>query len=279
MERKPVKTYYYKDLLNDDFFETLTIKKKPVTSEYKYVNTSKTYRFWQFIITYFVAVPLLSTIMRLKHGVKVKNRKILKQVKGQAFFLYGNHTQNLDSALPQSILLPTRKVHMLSHPAATSIKGLRTVVGMLGALPLPESSTNFRASVNFLKAMDFYVKKKRVIAIYPEAHIWPYYTDIRPFGDLSFMYPVQANAPVVAFVTTYQKRFLRKAPRMVVTLSEVFYPNPNLEKFAARSELRDKVYNFMIAHAHQPNNYVYYEYKHISEKPTEEHEEKAAKQA
>ena len=67
-----------------------------------------------------------------------------------------------------------------------------------------------------------------MLAIFPEAHIWPFYTGIRPFSATSFRYPEKLNAPVVAMVTTYRKAArsvsLFRRPGMTVTLSEPFYP-------------------------------------------------------
>lgn len=259
MPKTKSKTYYYQDLLHDDFSGT-QIKQVPIDENYKFLRRGFFFRIGAFILTFLIALPILWLILKCKHGVKVKNRKVLKKVKGKAYFLYGNHTQSADSYIPQVAINPGRKTFVLSNPDATSIKGLKTIVEMLGAIPLPDPLKNFKASKNFLKALDYYVKHKKVIAIYPEAHIWPYYTGIRPFLSNSFVYPVNYNAPVIAMVTTYKERRLRKTPRMIITLSEVFYPDSNISKSEAREKLRESVYSFMVNHASKSDNFAYNTY-------------------
>lgn len=256
---KTKKTYYYSDPLNDDFSGT-QIKQVPIDENYQFIRKGFFYRLGAFILTFFIALPILFIFLKVKHGMKVKNRKVLKKVKGKAYFLYGNHTQSADSYIPQVAINPCRKTYVLSNPDATSIKGLKTIVQMLGAIPLPDATSNFKASKNFLKALDYYVKNNKVIAIFPEAHIWPYYTGIRPFLSNSFGYPVNYNVPVIAMVVTYKKRKFRKTPRLIITLSEVFHSDQSLPKKEAREKLRNEVYDFMVKEAENPTNYAYYEY-------------------
>lgn len=104
------------------------------------------------------------------------------------------------------------------------------------------------------------------ITIYPEAHIWPYYTKIRPFSDILFRYPVKENAPSVAMVVTYRKRtglfrFMKK-PGMTVTLSEPIYPDMNLTAKDAQEKLRDCIFAEMtkIAEGREQVEYIHYVY-------------------
>lgn len=64
--------------------------------------------------------------------------------------------------------------------------------------------------------------------IYPEAHIWPFYTGIRPFPDTSFRYPVQQKLPVFCLTNTYQRRGKSHIPQIVTYLDGPFYPDAEL---------------------------------------------------
>ena len=57
---------------------------------------------------------------------------------------------------------------------------------------------------NFINAIETHLNRKHPITIYPEAHIWPYYTKIRPFRDVSFRYPIQYKKPTFCMTNTYQ---------------------------------------------------------------------------
>lgn len=81
--------------------------------------------------------------------------------------------------------------------------------------------------------------------IYPEAHIWPYYTDIRNFKPDSFMYPVENNKPVFCFTNVYKKRKFSKRPKVVTYVDGPFYPYDDLSKRENMEMLRDNVYNAM----------------------------------
>ena len=109
----------------------------------------------------------------------------------------------------------------------------------LGAIPLPDTREAYR---NFNACINGRIEKKHAVVIYPEAHIWPYYTKIRPFPDGSFGYPCKDGTPVFCFVNTYQKRKNRKKPRMTTYIDGPFYPDMSLSLKERRKTLRDEVY-------------------------------------
>ncbi len=92
-----------------------------------------------------------------------------------------------------------------------------------------------------------------MIAIYPEAHIWPYYTKIRPFDEKSFRYPVDFDKPVFSFTNTYQKRKFSKKPKMVTYVDGPFFPDASVPKKARQLKLRNEVYDAMTKRS-QANN-------------------------
>ena len=119
----------------------------------------------------------------------------------------------------------------------------------------------------FLNTIEEKIKKGYSITIYPEAHIWPYYTGVRPFKDSSFYYPVKFDAPVVAFFTAYSKptglfKKLKKA-NITVYVSEPFYIDKEKSQKQAQTELRDNVYNWMceMSKKHSTHNVIEYIYK------------------
>lgn len=53
----------------------------------------------------------------------------------------------------------------------------------MGALPLPDDAV---ATKNFLQAVETRIGEKHAVTIYPEAHIWPYYTKNTTFSGYLF---------------------------------------------------------------------------------------------
>ena len=132
----------------------------------------------------------------------------------------------------------------MAGPDTFSISGIRYLVTTLGAMPVG-------FDIESLKEMMDAVKKryaqKACITIYREAHIWPYYTCIRKFKDVSFAFPVGLDSPVVAMVVTYRKRkgpskLIFKHPKVTVYCSEPMYVNPNLGRIVAKTDLCERVY-------------------------------------
>lgn len=259
------KVQYYEDLLNDDFVG-IQIKNKQPLKNIKYVHKHFLFKSGSKLLTFLIAVPILRLLLLFKNGLVIKNKKVLRKVRGKAYFLYGNHTLDGDAYIPQAAINPFRKTYVIANPDAISIKGLRVIVQMLGAIPLPDINSDKAGTKAFLEAIDTHVKGKKCIAVYPEAHVWPYVTFIRPFKSNNFHYPVKHNVPVIAMTTTFRKRLLFKTPRVVITLSKVFYPNNTLSVASAKEELRNSVYDFMVKEANNPKNYTYIKYLHISEK-------------
>ncbi len=253
------KIIYYRDELHDDFAGN-NIKTKTLPEKFRYVHRNPLWLLAEFLLYRVIATPIVWLISKVFFGLRFENRKALKKLRETGYYMYGNHTQAMmDAYIPALAAFPQR-AHILTGPDAFSIPGIRSLVQMLGGMPLSDNLARFR---QMMEALELHMKQKRAVAIYPEAHIWPWYTGIRPFVDASFSYPVKQNMPVVAFVTTYRKRkvFKKLWPCITVTFSEPFYPDPALSAAKARKALRDRAYRFMCERAARPDNYVYLEYR------------------
>ncbi len=254
------KVIYYSDLLNDDFAGN-SIKKKDVDENFKFVHKSKLWNIVADIVYYVIAVPLVYLMCKIILGLKFKNRKALKKLRKSGYYLYGNHTQMLDAYLPSMAAFPKR-AYILANADAVSLPCLKNIVTMLGVIPIP---TKLSGMKKFLDAISTRFQENACIAVFPEAHIWPFYTGIRPFKSTSFKYPVKENAPVVAMVTTYRKRLFFKRPAMTVTISEPMYIDNSLPIHEAQEEIRNRVYDFMVSVSQSEENIEYIRYIDKSE--------------
>lgn len=265
--REP-KIVYYQDELNDDFAGT-KINTKTIDKDFKYIRKNFIWRFFSWILYYIIAVPIVAFYCFVIRGVKIKNKKAVRRAKKgrkEGIFFYCNHTYILDVFNANMVSVPYRN-QILASEDTFSIPGLRTIVQMLGAVPVPKDLATLR---KFNNAIEYHIKHKKNITVYPEAHIWPYYTGVRPFRDASFTYPVNLNAPVIAVFTAYSKptglfKKLKKT-NMTVIVSDPIYPDTSKPVKEAKKELRDKVYEFMCDCSKKYSTYDYVVYKHISEK-------------
>ncbi len=252
------KTIYYSDLKNDDFANTV-FEPKPLPENYPFAVDNPLWRIAEFLLYRLIATPLVWLIAKIGFGLKIRNRRTLRKLRGTGYYLYGNHTQGMMDAYTPTLVSFPKAAHIVVSPQTVSIPVVGGIVRLLGAIPVPGNAKGMRA---FTKALSMRTKQKRAVTVYPEAHIWPWFTGIRPFPNGSFAYPVKDGVPAVAFVTTYRKRrLLRKLPPLLtVTVSEPFYPDLSVSERTAKQKLRDEIYDFMLGEASRPDNYAYYEY-------------------
>jgi 1-acyl-sn-glycerol-3-phosphate acyltransferase len=245
MKKTQPKVIYYKDELNDEF-SSAEITPRKIGGDYKYERNSVLDKILHFLLYRIVEIPVAFCYLKLKFGHKIVNRQAIKPYLGKGCFIFGNHTQALaDPCVPTFITFPHR-ANIVVHPNNVSIKIIGKCTPYLGAIPLPD---DMAASRNFLKCIESRLKKNQAIFIYPEAHIWPYFTGIRNFPSASFHYPVKYNTPVFCFTNTYKARKHRKTPRMVTYVDGPFFPNEELPLMQRKTELRDRVYACMCKRA------------------------------
>jgi len=262
---------YYSDELNDDFAGT-DITARRIDADYDYVPSSPLWKTAAFVLYRIIATPLVWLLCKLVCGLRIKNRKALRSLRGKGFFMYGNHTNGMADAFTPTLAAFPHRAHIIVNPDAVSIKGLGTIVAMLGAIPLPATLSGMKA---FRKAIDCRYTQNRAVAIYPEAHIWPYYTGVRDFPAASFEYPVRLGAPCIAFAATYRRRklFCKLPPLMTITLSEPIYPDSSLPDREAKQKLRDEVYSFLSAEICTDDNFEYIKYVRRKNEPAGQNEE------
>ena len=239
---------YYSDELNDEFSGS-SVKPKTISSKYKYISKNPFYSVMSFIAYRLIATPIAFVYKWIK-GIKIENKEVLKRCKGKGFFVYANHTNRAsDVLLPHIISFPT-KTYTVVASENMNIPGLWGATKMLGALPLPSSLEGTR---NFVNAIEKRIVQGYPVLIYPEAHIWPYYTSIRPYKSTSFRYPVKFQDPSYCYTTTYQQNGRKKTPKIVIYVDGPFYPNKSLSLKEQQDDLRDRIYACMLERSKNSN--------------------------
>lgn len=242
---KRERVIYWRDEMNDEH-STAKIVPRRIDGSYKYIRTSVWSRVAHFFWYRVIATPIAFLYVKLFHRQKFVGREKLGKYKREGYFIFGNHTHHLcDAVIPSLITLP-KDCYVIVHPSNVSMPYLGRVTPSMGALPLPDDRAAYR---NFIAAIKKRITDGAAVAVYPEAHIWPYYTGIRPFTDASFSYPVRLGTPVFAFTNVYKRRRLSKKPRIVTYIDGPFLPNDTLRADEARRALRDEVYAAMCERA------------------------------
>ena len=255
MSRKQ-RVIYYKDELNDDFANN-NIKTKPLGKKFKYIHTNLFFRMFEFTLYYVIASPLIFVLQKVVSHQKFIDKNKIRQVKKDGYFIYSNHTQHMNDAYIGPLSSWPKKSFVIANPDATSIKGIRNIIQALGVIPLGVTMSENKKMLN---CIDTRINQKKAIMIYPEAHIWPYYTKIRPFPYQSFKYPVKFNKPIFVLTNCYQKRKLSKKPKIITYVDGPFYPDINLTDTEAAKQLRQIAYNTMCERTRLNSTYEYIKY-------------------
>lgn len=244
------KIIYYTDELNDEFSLTQITARK-IDGNYNYDGKPFTRKLARLFFYRIIATPLVWIYLKSTYGHKIigkeKIKKYLKEQKKHSdekkgYMLYGNHTNDMaDAYIPTMITFP-KPAYVIVHPNNVSMPFMGKITPYLGAIPLPD---DFAAARNFKISIERKMKKAWPVVIYPEAHIWPFYTKIRPFKETSFRYPVQYDVPVFSFTNTYQKKKIGKKPKIITYIDGPFYPNKSVDSKNQRMDIRNQVYDQM----------------------------------
>ncbi len=262
---------FYYETFKDDPIRTAeqgdkkSAKRIELPEDYVYIRRNPFVKLYSAIV-YGIIKLFARFYAKFYLHMTVKNRQVLKKVgKKQGYVIYANHTNPFHDAFSPAIIAD-RQIHTIAIPANLYIPGVGKFLPYAGIMPLgstPEQKAEFHA------AIDERLREGHCLVVYPEAHVWPYHTEIRPFpqGDRSFVYPVRNNLPVFSMVTTYQKSKVKgqARPDMTVYLDGPFYPNPKLSDDENRAKLAREVHESMVKLS-KKSNYEYFQYRKKSTK-------------
>ena len=242
------KIYEYKDELNDEFSQA-EITPRKIDENYKYIHKNP---FWLILAFLFniIVFPVKIIYPKIKFRIKYIGKEKLKKYKKTGYFVYVNHTQVFaDTFIPSNPIWP-KKNYIIVNPENVSMPFIGNGIQMLGAIPVPGDK---KAMKNFLNQIEVVIKKKQAITIYPEAHIWPYYTKIRNFKSVSFKYPVELDVPAFCMTNTYIRRGKTDKVNIVTYIDGPFFPNKDLTKQEQKQDLRNRVYEQMSKRSKNSN--------------------------
>lgn len=245
------KTYYYRTEQDE------VLKPKAQSGQIKIRKYTKNTLLFKIRAFFWYRICLLpvSIFIKLFYGVKFNNRKVLKQIKG-GFFVYANHTNCVLDAFMPSLICFSKKPTVIIDEKNLALPFWGKRLKFLGGLPIP---TDLKYAKQFITQIKQDSISKPII-IYPEAHVWPYYTKIRAFDNTSFRYPVIYNKPLFVFTTTYRKSKFVFGTKVQIFIDGPFYPDLKLDRVIAQQQLRDIAFKTMEERS-KHNTFCYAEYK------------------
>ena len=250
---KDNKINYYKTF-EDDFVISKNQEYK-LDDNYKWIHSNLFYRFFSSIL-YRVAKFCGFIYCKFFLHVKIENKELLKRYKDQGYFLYGNHTQPIGDVFIPAIT-STKIIYTIGNPSNIGVTGIGPLLPMIGILPVPEKLGSMS---KLIQAVRIRLNQNKVIVIYPEAHVWPYYTKIRSYKSTAFRFPVDTGSISFCMTTTYYKRKHRKKPGIKVYIDGPFEIDSKLNKKENKEKLCKEIYECMVNRSKE-STYEYIKYE------------------
>lgn len=254
-----MKQVQYYHSYTEDFVESKK-QNASLKKDYKWIHKNCMYRMCSSILFYivrFFGICYCKLFLR----VKVVNRKVMRPYQKTGCFLYGNHTQPVGDVFSPGMVCGRRRYYAVASVANFGVPILGRILPMIGALPVPSSMEGMKS---FLTAIHIRFEQKQCIVVYPEAHVWPYCTQIRPFPATSFKFPVECRAPCFTMTTTYQHRKgdkgRKKKPRIVIYVDGPFYPDTEKKGKEQQKKLCSEIYETMVQRS-KNSDCTYIQYK------------------
>lgn len=243
---------YYYDSFSDDFLETKNNTKK-LPENHLFIHKNPVYNFFAAIL-YFLVKTYARFYAKFFLHLKIVNHNRLKNKHG--YFIYSNHTQKLGDVF-NPFIINFSHPYIICNQSNLGIPILGPLLPMAGALPIPDSISGKK---RLFSAISERYKQKKAIVFYPEAHLWPYYTKIRPFESSAFVFPAKENAPVFVATTVYKKSKTRKKPSITIYIDGPIKADPLLSKKERAEYLKNQVQTVMTNRA-KLSNYEYIKYQ------------------
>lgn len=248
------KKIYYKSF-DEDVIQSAN-QNYELKENYKWINNNVLYKICSNVLyglTYLFGHFYNKCILH----VKIENKKLLKKYKKQGYFLYGNHTQPIGDVFIPAHACNKKRIYVVVSPSNLGVIGIGPLLPMLGALPIPKS---IQDNKKLFEAIVKRIEQKKCVVIYPEAHVWPYYTNIRPFSKTSFKFPVYCKAPAFCMTTTYYKRKFGKKPGIKVYIDGPFIIDELLNKKQNEEKIHKEIYECMVNRS-KNSSYEYIKYE------------------
>lgn len=238
-----------------DDFVTTKDQDHRLPEDYRWIRTDVRSRFLS-ALSYGAALVISSVWCRAALHVRLHDRKLLRAARDGAF-IYANHTQPVGDVFIPALASFPRRIYTVVSPANLGIPVIGRILPYLGALPIPDTLGGMRGFTEAVKAR---ADEGCNVVIYPEAHVWEYYTGIRPMPESAFTFPVRCGKPSYAMTVTYKKRCIGKKPAAMVHLDGPFYPDESLPPRRRAAALRDTVYAAMLERSRESDTeYIRYE--------------------
>ncbi len=229
IERPDSTDEHMREIVNDN-------RNLSFNESYSFRPRSIFFRVWASIFR-FLAICVFNPFMRLYRHLKIFGKENRAKLRHKGFVITCNHVYLLDDLSVGTNVFSTRKIYFTT--LAQNIK--RPMVGFwlrsLGGIPIPSESLS--GMKKFYDDISYLLKKNKPVLFNPEASMWPFYREIRPFKRGAFQTAVRNDVPVLPIVALFKRKKKRNGKfsySLSFALCNPIYVDKNLESERERIE-------------------------------------------
>ena len=239
-----MKQYNFDNLKSDEhvfhMWEPLNFK---IKDDYEYVCNSFIFNLISNII-YFPVALIVIILDKILFGFKIEDE--FNVLRDTGFVSISNHVHVMDSTMIALVYFPNR-VYFPTIQNNFKIPFIRHLIRILYAMPIPDKKNQ---KERFYNQINGALKKNKIVQMYPEGSMWPYYDEIRNFKYGAFKMAVDANKPIQPIKFVYRKpkglyKLYKKKDCITAVVLKPVYPNNKLNRRDRIDDLRKRVINVM----------------------------------
>jgi 1-acyl-sn-glycerol-3-phosphate acyltransferase len=213
----------------------------------KVIRGNQVKEFFCAVFYYIIIIPLY-IFNYVFFGLKIKNRKVLRNIKKTGVVVVCNHVHQMDCTAC-AVALAWRKLLFVSLPSNFKLGIAGIFVNILGSVPTPSGPKETQI---FVQSLSKLLRQRRTVLFYPEGERKNYDTEIRDFHRGPFYLSVDAQMPVVPIRIIFRKpdgvwKLFKRKPCFTLVIGEPVYPDPLLSPKAALEDIQGRVRESMIS--------------------------------
>ncbi len=179
-------------------------KRKMVFDEsYSFRPRNIFFRIW-CVIFRALAIMVFNPYMVFKRRLYSFGNENRKKMRHKAFVITCNHVHLFDDLSVGTNVFAWRKIYFTTLEQNIRNRSTGFFLRSLGGIPIPSSSLSGMKKFN--EDLAYLLKKKNPILFNPEASLWPFYREIRPFKRGAFQTAVKNDVPLLPIVALFKRK-------------------------------------------------------------------------
>jgi len=189
---------------NEHSFKSLKAKPVVIKDNMRYFYRNPFFLIIQILICVFIRFFINFLLGKLIFGLKIKNKKVLRQVHKKGTITIANHAFIFDSLILGSTTYPWKITYVTMLKENMGIVFVGKFLRLIGGVPIPDKLNQIK---KFNQGLKKEINKCHNVCVFAEASLKPYCNHIRNFMPGAFRFVYDTNAYILPAV------FIFKRPR------------------------------------------------------------------